>query len=322
MSLKRHKPIYVIAGGEESLVNARCEELVHQLVEPSQRATGLFVAEGVEVSIRDVLDELRTAPFLTDKRVVVVRSADKFVFENRRLLENYFDNPCATAVLILAVSSWPKQTKLAKKLPKVGRLIEVAQPKPHQLPGRLCQYAGEAHDKRLARDAAELLIELAGDDLVRLYREVDKLALFAHKKKVIDVRDVELLIGHNRMFNAFAVIDACLAGSAAQAVNRLRSMFAADKSAEYTVVGAFAYHLRRMFNAKALLEKGLHPEEVAKRLQIWSNKEAFFAQLRQVSLKHLGSALQRLAAIDYAIKTGQTTAEVAIERLVLRLTTG
>jgi DNA polymerase-3 subunit delta len=317
-----HNPIYVIAGEEDSLVNAQCRELLDRLLEPSQRATGLFDADPASVPASEVLDELRTTPFLTDKRVVLVKGADDFISNNRQLLENYFDNPCPTGILVLTVNSWQGKTKLAKKLGKVGKLIDATPPKPWQLPERLSKYAHDAHDKKLTKDAAELLIELVGDELTRLYSEIDKLALFADAEKSITPKHIELLIGHNRLFNAFAVIDAVIAGSAPQGVERLRKMFAEDKSAEYTVVGAFAFHFRRMFNAKVMLEKGIRHDEVAKRLRIWSNKENFFAQLGQMSLKQIGGYLQQLGETDYAIKTGRAKAKIAMEQLVLELAAG
>jgi len=115
------------------------------------------------------------------------------------------------------------------------------------------------------------------------------------------------------------VIDAVIARNPGQAVERLRAMFAQDKSAEFTVVGAFAYHFRRMFNAKVLLNKGVGSGEVANRFRIWSHKDKFFAQLRQMSLQQIGQYLQELAETDYAIKTGRTKAKVAMEQLVLQL---
>ena len=321
MSQKRRELVYVIAGQESSLVDAECDKLLDELLEPEQRTTGLFKADGGEVSVSEVLDDLRTLPFLTDKRVVVVRNGDKFVSENRELLEKYFDSPCPTGVLVLTVSSWPSNTKLARKLSKVGKLVKVTSPKPWQLPRRLIQYASDAHGKKLAKEAAELLIELTGDELTRLYSEIDKLAVFAEGEKAITGKHVESLIGHNRLYNAFAVIDGCLTGDVAKAVNRLRNMFAEDKSAEYTVVGAFAFHFRRMFDAKVLLEKGVRTVEIANRFRIWSNKDSFFSQLQKLSLRQLGESLQQLADTDYAIKTGRTKARVAIEQLVLKLAT-
>ncbi len=314
--------IYVIAGKDDALVNAHCSRLLDKLIEPSQRATGLFDADAATVMVSEVLDELRTAPFLTDKRVVLIKGADKFISENRLLLEKYFDNPCRSGRLVLTVKTWGPRTKLARKLPKAGKLIYATQPKGRELTQRLIQYASEAHDKKLAQDAAWLLIELAGDELPRLYSEIDKLALFADSEKAITTEHIESLTGHNRLFNAFAVIDAVIAGDQGRAAERLRAMFAQDKSAEFSVVGAFAYHFRRMFNAKVLLDKGLRTHEIAKRFNIWSGKDKFFAQLRKMSLEQIGGYLQQLAQTDYAVKTGRTKAPVAMEQFILQLSAG
>jgi DNA polymerase-3 subunit delta len=316
---KKQELIFVIAGKEDSLINAECDKLVGELLGPEEKTTGLFSADPGEVSAIEILDELRTLPFLTDKRVVVVRGADKFVSANRELLERYFDGPCPTGTLVLTVNAWDSRTKLAKKLSGVGKLISVTQPKAWQLPQRLIQYARDAHGKNMGREAAELLIEVAGDELGRLYGEIDKLAIFADAEKAITAEHVEQLTGHNRMFNAFAVIDAVVVGDTGGAVERLRRMFAEDKSAEYTVVGAFAFHFRRMFRARAMLEDGVKPGDVASRLRIWYNKEGFFLQLRRMPLKRIGDIMQQLADIDYAVKTGRTKAQVAIEQLVLKL---
>jgi DNA polymerase-3 subunit delta len=314
--------IYVIAGKDESLVSSQCQELLDGLLEPSQRAMGLFDAEAASVSASDVLDELRTAPFLTDKRVVRIKGADDFISNNRPLLEKYFDSPCPTGRLILTVKSWDSRTKLAKKLPTVGKLINAAPPSRKELPYRLMEYAADAHDKKLSLTTAILLIELTGDELTRLYSEIDKLALYAGEQKIIAQKHVESLIGHNRLFSAFAVIDAIIAGNAGVAIERLRGMFAADKSTEYTVVGAFAYHLRKMFDAKILLDKGVQQRQIENRLRIWGDTNAFFAHLRQMSLKQVGQYLQQLGETDYEIKTGQTQAKVAMEQFVLKLCRG
>jgi len=317
---KKNEFVYVITSEDESLVNFYCQQLLNKLIEPSQRATGLFDADPKYVSISEVLDELRTAPFLTGKRVVLIRWADKFISQNRELLEKYFESPSPTGILILTVGNWDARTKLARKLAKTGKLITVTPLKGRQLQRRLVDYARQAYDKRLTQNAAEILVEFAGDELPKLYSEVDKLALFADAEKVIDIQHIESLIGHNRIYGAFAVIDACLASNSTGAIARLRNMFAEDRSAEYTVIGAFAFHFRRMFNAKVLLEEGHNPYEIAGSLRIWSNKDGFFAMLGKMTLQQIGAALQKLAAIDYAVKTGQTKAEVAIERLVLNLT--
>ena len=331
--------VYVIAGKDQTLVNARCAELVDRLISPQEKQTGLLVADADKITVTEVLDELRTLPFLTKKRVVVLRNADKFLSAggqqdeqdeqdgenkpagstNREILEKYFESPCPTGVLVMTVSSWQKNTRLAKMLPKVGTLFEEKPTSEKELPRRLIAYARDAHNKSLEHGAAELLIELAGDNLPRLYTEIDKLATYAVNEKSITTAHVESLVGHNRLFDAFTVIDACLQKKPAPAVERLRRMFADDKNADYTTVGAFAYHFRRLFTAKKMLDEGQSQYEVTGKARIWNNKEAQFALLKRLTLKQIGDHLQQLAETDYAIKRGLAQPRIAIEQLVLRM---
>ncbi|HNS22976.1 MAG TPA: DNA polymerase III subunit delta [Sedimentisphaerales bacterium] len=311
--------IYVIAGKDESLVGARAQELVDELLDSQQRMTALLSVEGDEAVVSEVLDELKTVPFLADKRVVLVRGADGFVSRHREILERYFEKPASTGVLVLAVSSWDARTRLSKMLPKVGSLITMEAPPKWKLPEHMVHYAATKHKIKLNRDAAEMLVELIGEELAQLYNELEKLVLFARDEKVIRADHVESLIGHQRIFGAFEVIDAMMGGNTGQAVTRLRNMFEQDKSAEYSVVGAFAFHLRRMFQAKTLLEKRTSPEIIAKQLRVGFHRDRFFAQLQRTTLSQIAAFLEELAAVDHATKTGQAQATVAIEQLVLRL---
>ena len=315
------KSIYVVSGKDAFLVGEECRRLLDALLPAEQRAMALYQVPGKEADITEVLDELRTLPFLAERRVVLITDADEFISANRDLLEKYFENPSPSGVLVLRAQTWRKNTRLAKKLSAVGEHVAVGEMKASQLPGYVANYARTTHDKTMTRPVCEMLVELAGDDPGRLSSEVDKLAMYVDRRKTISCEDVEKLIGQNRMFNAFAVIDAITAGDAAGAVGRLRNMFAADKSAEFKVVGAFAYHLRKMFAAKALMEQGLNRRAVIGQLRLWGNLDGFFGQLSRMSLQRIGSILAELARIDYSIKTGRQTCKVAVEQLVLTLAT-
>jgi DNA polymerase-3 subunit delta len=282
--------------------------------------TGLLDADPAKANPADVLDELRTPSFFASKRIVLIKNADDFISENRPLLEKYFDNPSSCGILVLMVKSWRANTKLAGKLSKVGELVSVQNISARQLPRYLVGYAHRKHEKALSRSAAELLVELAGDELGRLCSEVDKLVLFAESEKEITAEHVEALIGHNRLFGAFQVIAAMTNGDTAGASQRLRRMFAADKKAPYTTVGAFAYHFRRMFNAAAMLQKGHSAGRIASQLRLWGDTDTFIKQVRRLGLEKIGSILAELARIDYETKTGQATTEVAIEQLIFKLT--
>jgi len=313
------KPIYVICGKDKFLVGKACKELVDSLLDADERAMGLFQPEDGKADCAEVLDELRTLPFLAKRRVVLIKDAGAFITANREVLERYFDDPCKSGVLIFTVDTWAKNTRLAKKLVKVGELVSTEALKGWQLPKFVADYAMSEHGKSVTKGCAELLVELVGDDMGRLCSEMDKLAMYVGDRKQVTDKDVAVLIGHNRIFDVFSVIDLMTAGNTGGAVERLRNMFANDKSSEYTAVGAFAFHFRRMFKAKRMLEKGGNQNQVAGKLRIFGDRDAFFRQLRKVSLEWIGAVLCELARIDHAVKTGAMTGRVAIEQLVFKV---
>lgn len=312
-------PVYVICGKEDYLVNDKCQALLDRLLPKEQRTMALYQPDPGDAEISAVLDELRTLPFLAERRVVLIKKAAPFITAYRENLEKYFDDPSPTGVLVLTVETWAKTTKLAKKLPKIGQLIDAGGIKPWELPRFISDHIKQKFDKTISKPAAQLFIDLAGDDLGRLSSEAEKLAMYVGSRKSITPDDVETLIGSNRMFNAFAVIEAMTLGDTTTAIRRLRNMFDNDKSAEFTVVGAFAFHFRRMFKVKALIEKGVDPNQAAKQAGIWRNADSFFKQLNRMTLQKIGAIMAHLATIDYGIKTGQTTGRIAIERLIIKL---
>lgn len=314
------KPIYVISGKDDYLLSTATESLLDRLLSPDQRPMALYQPSADSADIADVLDELRTVPFLADRRVVLIRQAGSFISSNRDALEKYFESPSATGVLVLTVDSFPSATRLAKKLPSVGEHIDTGNLKPYQLPNFIADHLSRKYDKSISNSNARLLVELVGDDPGKLVGEAEKLAIYIGSKKAVNAQDIEQLIGHNRMFDAFAVIDSVTSGDTAGAIKRLRNMFASDSSAEYTVVGAFAYHFRKLFTAKSLLQKGLRRDQVLKQAKVWSNSDAFFRQLEGLSLNLVASMLCRLAEIDFRSKTSSVSTKDAIERLIIDFT--
>lgn len=312
-------PFRVIFGEDPFLVSRECQRLLDSLIEPQERQMALYEPKADQAQISDVLDELRTLPFLASKRVVVIKDAESFVKANTELLEEYLDNPSPFGVLILTSTSWDKRIRLHKKLQKTDGLTEVGKIYSNQLPAYITSYAQQNHGIRLDGQCCRLLVELVGDDPGRLCREMDKLAVYVSPAKTVSIQDIEALIGQNRMFDAFGVIDAVSAGQMGAAIGRLRAMFEADRDTEYTVVGAFGYHFRRLFRAKALMLRGDSSSQAALKAGVRFKKDEFLRQAGRFSLPQLGEILAELGRIDFGMKTGQTTASVAMERLILRI---
>jgi DNA polymerase-3 subunit delta len=313
-------PVCVLFGPDPFLVSKEAEKRLDALLSEEERMTALSEPKAEEAKIADVLDELRTVPFLSSRRVVLIKDAEKFVDNYGEQLQTYLESPSPTGVLLMTMGNLDKRTRFSRALLKIGGAVEVAPPKSSELPRFVSHYARQEHGIALDSRCTALLVELTGDDPGRLCREMDKLALYVAPEKKVKIEDIEQLIGRNRMFNAFEVIDGITRNSPAQALTRLQKMFAADRNAQYSVVGAFGYHFRKLFSARALMVKGTNIQQAMQKAGVfWQQKEAFAAQLSRLTLEEIAWVLGELGRIDHDIKTGRTTAPVAMERLVVRL---
>lgn len=314
---KFDKPIYVICSKDNYLANEQAGKMIEDILTPDQRDMNLLISDGDKIDAADVFDELRTLSFSGGKRVVFLKDADKFVTDNRPLLERYFDQPSTSGVLILHVNTWRKTTNLAKKL-SADQHIEISELKGKKVVDFVVQYAKNQHGKSMTADTAYMLVEMVGNEPGRLTSEIDKFAVYDVDKKVIDQEDVSTMAAGGRIFDAFNIIDSMGSGDVNSSISKLRKMFASDKSTEYSIVGAFAYHFRQMLNAKSMMEKGVSPQQAAKNCGVWYNRDQFMRKIRNLSLDRIAWMVTELGKIDYQVKTGASSVSLAMEQLIIK----
>jgi DNA polymerase-3 subunit delta len=314
-------PIYVVYGKDRRRVMDTTETITKKILGDADPQLALSQREGKDLELADVLDELRTLPFLSPCRLIVVKDADPFISTYRQELESYLEAPSSTGILVLLPESFPGNTRLAKKAAQVGQVLSCEPIKPRELPGYLTGYAKDQHNLRLNRDAAELLIELAGDDSGVLSCEIDKLAAYVtgpeNRKSQITLQEVQAVVGQNRLYNVFNVIDALTEGKTSQALTLLNQMLSQDRDAQFTAVGAFAWHFRRLYQARLLMDKRVGDTEIIRQVRIWSNQNQFIRQVKQYRIEKIGSILKQLMRIDHASKSGGGTVRMGLEKLIL-----
>src|SRR5215212_3887864 len=111
------QPVYVVAGKEYYLKALVCEKL-ESLIIPESAEMARSAYDGDAVDWAAVKDDLETPPFGSPTRFVLVKDADDFVSKYREKLEAYVKKPSRCGVLVLEVSSWKSNTRLAKAVPE------------------------------------------------------------------------------------------------------------------------------------------------------------------------------------------------------------
>lgn len=155
--------------------------------------------DGDSAEFRHVMSELSTVSMFGDQRIVLVEGADDFVSEHRAALEKYVARPSRASLLILDVQSWPKSTRLYKAVEATGLALECSELKGAALVKWLQRMASQGFQKQLEREAAALMVHLAGDNLGLLQQEVNKVAAYVGEAGTITPEDVAKVVGGWRM---------------------------------------------------------------------------------------------------------------------------
>lgn len=308
------KPVYVLHGSDAFLRDAARREILAQVVgdaDPQLCVTTFDAA----APLADVLDELRTLPFLAPRRAVVVRDADPFVSNHRQALEKYLQAPADAACLILIVKSWPANTRLHRIVAKVGQAVSCSPPEGAGLAAWL-RDAAARRGKEIAPDAAALLIQWVGPDLALLDAEVEKLSLYVGDRRTISPDDAGKLVVAAAGPGAFELTNAITAADAKAALNALDGMLN-TRGDEMKTLGLIAWHLRRVLKAQQDLAAGRSEKDALPRMPA-AARHAFLAMLGRRPLRQLQADFRRLLRADLAVKSG-VPPRAAMQQLVIGL---
>ncbi len=298
------RPIYAVYGPDDFLRRQAVDEIVHEVLGEDVPPMARLDVDGTSVALADVLDELRTLPFLASVRLVVVHDADPLIAKHREALERYAEAPSPSGVLVLVCKVMNKNWRLAKAIQKVGLLRECKAPPPWERDKWLIGRARQGYDKRLQPASARALVELAGDDMASLDAELAKLAIYVDSRDTITEKDVEDLVGVTRPEKVFRMVDALGAGDPATALATWRQTLATDNQASFRAIGGIAWAVRQMIAVK----QGAQPRASAST----SRAAARF------SMEQLQDMLVQLLAADVACKTGLASVGTAVEKFILR----
>lgn len=313
------RPIYAVYGDDAYLKR----ESIHAALKIALGGDieeGLTRFPGESASLADVLDEVRTLPFLSSRRVALVDNADPFVTAHRRELEAYAEHPSATGTLILSVKTWTSTTRLAKLVDSVGLSIDCKSPKASELPAWLIQLARDQFDLRLEAEAARLLIDLVGDEIGVLAAELDKVAIFVGDRATINRNDVSKIVGSGRVEDVWKMLDEATTGNSIGALHHLDRLLATGEH-PVGLLAAMCVSLRRVHHAGYLRKKRKDLREACREAGI----NAFFAEGIQRQHAHLGpSRVDRLPELllqtDLDLKGSSLLApRIVLERFLIRL---
>lgn len=294
---------------------------------------------------RDVMDELATASLFGGggARLVELREADSFVSTFRQKLEDFVTKGKSQGVLVLEVSEFPGNTRLAKMAAEGTTTVIDCRP-PQKTVGKnkvidepaitrwLSDWAKKHHGLALGSDAAKLLLDLTGPVFGVLVQDLAKLELFATKDQNVTAEMVQDIVGGWKAKSMWDLGDAVADGNAADALTQLDHVLQAGEH-PLAITGSLAWGLRRFALATRIFREmkqrsGVNPSLREVLLQAgfkdWPIGRLAKAEsrLKQIGSQRAGQLYRWLLELDLSLKgshSHERRARWAVERLLFRL---
>jgi DNA polymerase-3 subunit delta len=316
-----HVAIAVLCGPETHLRSQARKAMARVLCgEDSEDADlGLTVFNGKDADFKSVSDELLTVSMFGDHRVVIVEDADDFVSKNRPQLERYVEKASKKATLILDVKTWPKNTKLAKKVVTTqGLTIECTELTGASLSRWICDLAESEYQKKISKDAAAAMVQLAGSSLGLLRQEVEKLANYVGDNDRITPEDVRTLVGGWKAETTWVMLNAARDGQINRALECLDQLIAAGES-PLRILGGLNHTFRKIALATEGSRGGKPLTAAIKAAGVfYKDYGAIEKYLRRIGRPQAEMILHRLAKADRNMKGGSRVPErIQLEQLLV-----
>lgn len=314
--------------GEDSYSAQRKLEVMRTAFKEKFDSAGMNLAEFSDKGIKlgDVVQAMSTPPFISDKRMVIVRGLLSIITKKadaKSWIERFLQIPDSTILILFDPSSQKKVEKNAiyKELSALADCHTYPFP---ALSGASLNNWCEQEAKRLGLVIDQgLLVRIAalvGNDLWQLSSELSKLASYANGAQITQEM-VDILVRANFDDQMFAFVDACTQKQHMRAMQLLNEQRQSGAT-EVHLFSMLSRQVRLLIGARNLLDRnpgstkqdlanemGVHPFVAQKTL---SQAHAFNTD----SLQNLHDLL---FSLDSKMKTGGAVANIAVDRVVAEM---
>lgn len=321
-------PIYLLYGIESYLINETKQKLVKNVLTDEEMDFNLANYDLEETSIEVALEDAETFPFMGEKRLIFLHNAffltsekgKQRVEHNLSKLEEYIQNPPPYTILVI-IAPYEKideRKKITKQLKKHASILDAKKLNEIDLKKWVLQKVAE-NEVHIDDDAVDLLITLAGTNLMMLSAEIDKLSLFVGVSNSIKGETVENLTSRTLEQNIFSLVDKVVHRKISEALRIYYDLLKQNEE-PIKILSILANQFRLLYQTKELQRRGYGQQQMATYLKVHPFRIKLAAgQAKLFSEEELKRIMLLCADSDYQMKTSGMNKIMIIEMLLFKL---
>lgn len=328
MTKNQEHSFYLLYGDDDMSLEIALKELRSMMGSGTEAEMNTSEYDGEEVSVPKILNDVRSFPFLSDKRLVIVKGLVTALMKNQTGKDQL-------ETLLDAVPNLPAHARLVlverENLKSNLRVVKLAQDKgyckqftaPEDISDWIKKRAKSEYQAEIDMQAARALSSVTGSDLRRADNELVKLVSYVDGERAINEQDVALLTPYVAEASVFDMVDALAVGNGKIALTLMNQVLDADPSDPgFRLFALITRQFRLLLLAREHLDSGGSASEkvVAGVLGIHPYPAGKVAtQSRRFNLPQLETIYRRLQQYDVEMKTGKVEPRLALELLVASL---
>lgn len=260
-----------------------------------------FITLPSESSVEDVIASLEEYPFMSKKRMVLLREFYPKQEQINKGLKKYLENPFEMAVLVII------NQKPLEQLAKFSSVCVVDCSKADtSLLIKWVIAECSCSKVNINGETAKMLIEFCLSDMTRIKTETNKLISYVGENGEITVETVRKMVAQDLEYKIYELTDYIGKRDFSKALSIIKDMTAKGEPASRIISYAYNYFRRLLHISISDMEQG----QIAKAFGV---KEYAISKMKQqASLfkkRALKSAVDALSDADYKIKSGLCEAD-------------
>ena len=315
----KFKPVYLLFGEERFLVNLYRDKLVTALMKKTvpelEGDMNFSHFTGTGTDIKAVEESVRTMPFFSERRLVLVEGSDWFKKQPDGIADLISDVPESTC-LIFTELNVDKKTSAFHAVQKKGHAADFVMQSEEAVQNWILRNVDQ-NNKLITKGAVKTLLQSVGPDLAALSTELEKLYSYCLDKEAISKEDVEALVHVKATDHVFDMIDNMARKRPVEAL-KLYDDLLELRTPPAKILSLMERQFRILIAVKDLRPRGLSVRQMAERLGLNSFAvEKSISQSNQFSMEELKLLLKRTAEYDRQVKLSSLSDRMAVELVLV-----
>lgn len=234
---KEIKPVYLFEG-EDAFFRNRGVELIKDefIVEPDLNFKSF---DGENLDLGEVISSLESFPFLSPKRLTVIKEFYPDKTSLKSGFAKYIEKPISDSILVVV------NTKPCETLKKFENVYTINCKKADSITiAKWVELEGKKVSVSVERNAALKIAEYCLNDMARVEMETQKVLSYALKDGVVTEQTIELLVSRDTDYKIYKMTDYIGQKKFSMALEVIKEMMAKGEPPQRLIVSIYNYYRR------------------------------------------------------------------------------